>query len=327
MADEPEDRQLVHLEADAVAERVEEALLERLARLLRALRRIAGGLEDLAASRRRPTAPVTPGRMSVDGALEGLLAEAVPLGELVGNVADDERARHVGAAGRLVVARPEVDHDRLARARSGPSPRWWPIADCGPCETMKTSHVAPCSRNACEIAVLIRSRRQRLAVDLEAASPFWRRAAQQVARGGHPGLGRGLRAADARELGAALHAAALVEEVAVGRELDARGAQLVGRAAAGRSPGTIACSMPSALDGAQRDLVDRSRASAVPLRRSSSAPNSSSGCSSNAEAVEPGISSELTTMCRRRRARRRGTGRRSRRGTSCRSSGERTVSA
>src|SRR5262249_61966453 len=45
----PEARLLVHLEPDAVAERVGEAVLEHLARLLRAQRRVAVLLEDVAA--------------------------------------------------------------------------------------------------------------------------------------------------------------------------------------------------------------------------------------------------------------------------------------
>src|SRR5437016_4382740 len=49
VGDEPETRRLVDLEADAVAEAVEEAVGERLARLLRPLRHLTGGLEDLAA--------------------------------------------------------------------------------------------------------------------------------------------------------------------------------------------------------------------------------------------------------------------------------------
>src|SRR5437763_8540504 len=92
---------------------MEEASVERLPRLLRTLGRIPGGLEDVA--RRVVGALAGDARAeTVDRAVEGFLAEPVPLRELVGDVADDECPRHVGAAGRLVVPRPEVDHDRLA---------------------------------------------------------------------------------------------------------------------------------------------------------------------------------------------------------------------
>src|SRR2546425_522270 len=48
LRDAPHARRLVHLEADAVAERVEEAVLERLAWRLRALRGLARRFEDVA---------------------------------------------------------------------------------------------------------------------------------------------------------------------------------------------------------------------------------------------------------------------------------------
>src|SRR5262249_22634924 len=66
--------------------------------------------------------------------------------------------------------------------------------------------------------------RERSAVDLEAVSVRLR-PAPDVARRTHAGLGRLLRAAHAGQLGPALRAAAVVEVVAVGRQLDPFGAE------------------------------------------------------------------------------------------------------
>src|SRR5204863_92393 len=51
----------------------------------------------------------------LDRSLERFVNVLVVGGELLGRLADYERARHVGVAGRLPVARPEVEHDRLIR--------------------------------------------------------------------------------------------------------------------------------------------------------------------------------------------------------------------
>src|SRR5205823_9102335 len=82
--DHAEHGQLVHLEADAVAERMEEALLERLPLALRALRRLAGRLEDLAAALVDGLAGDTRAQVLL-GPVERLLAEAMPLHQLVGH--------------------------------------------------------------------------------------------------------------------------------------------------------------------------------------------------------------------------------------------------
>ena len=54
-------------------------------------------------------------------------------------------------------------------------------------------------------------------------------APEEVARGVHSGLGSALRPADARQLGLVLDPAAPVEELAVGRQLDAALAQEIGQ--------------------------------------------------------------------------------------------------
>ena len=64
--------------------------------------------------------PAMPGPGRGDRAVERLLAELVPLEQLVGGRADDEHARHVGEAARVAVAREEVEADRLVgRDRAG----------------------------------------------------------------------------------------------------------------------------------------------------------------------------------------------------------------
>ncbi len=67
----------------------------------------------------------------------------------------------------------------------------------------------------------------------------------ELARGVHRRLGGALRAAHAGELGLGLHAAAVVEELAVDRQLDAVRAQVVGEPERERL-GTTALVMPSA---------------------------------------------------------------------------------
>ena len=96
-----------------MAEAVEEAVRERLARGLRALGRLAGRLEDLARAVEDRTAVRAVSDLG-DRTVERLLAEAVPVAHVVGHVPDDERARHVAEHERLVVARPDVDDDRHA---------------------------------------------------------------------------------------------------------------------------------------------------------------------------------------------------------------------
>src|SRR5205823_4498 len=125
--DHAEHGQLVHLEADAVAERMEEALLERLPLALRALRRIAG----------RPAARTVGEERLRDRSLDPLGGERLPI------------------------------------------------------------HFQP--------------------------HPVLLGTAQELARGGHPGLRRSLGAADARELRVAFHAPALDEEALVGHEINASG--------------------------------------------------------------------------------------------------------
>ena len=129
----------------------------------------------------------------------------------------------------------------------------WPTAPWGPGATMNSSAVAPCAANACGDRRLDPLDRQRLAVDLEAV-PVRDRMPQQVARGVHPRLGGPLRAPDAGQLGVRLHPPAIVEEVAVDRQLDAVGAQPVGEPERERLRHDGA-RHAEALDRARRDLI------------------------------------------------------------------------
>ncbi len=116
---EPHARVLVHLQADAVAEPVEEALLERLAEILRQQRLVAVLGEQLA---RRAVELVARGAAAHAGdrLVERPLDEPVVLDELLGRLAHAVRAGHVGVAAGLAVLGPEVDDDRLAgRDRAG----------------------------------------------------------------------------------------------------------------------------------------------------------------------------------------------------------------
>ena len=114
-----EARLLVDVETDAVAERVVEAFEEHLARLLRQLRRVAGVLENVAGDAVNGLA-LDAGPDRLERAVERLAGEPVPLARLVGRLADDERARHVGVAARLLVEREEVgDHGLAGEDRAG----------------------------------------------------------------------------------------------------------------------------------------------------------------------------------------------------------------
>ena len=111
-----ESRTLVDLEPDAVAEAVVVAVAQDLAVGLRQLRRLARGDVGLArAAEDRVRVGARP-HLGIDE-LERPLRQLPVLLQLgVGRAAaGDERARHVGPAARLAVARPDVDDHRLAR--------------------------------------------------------------------------------------------------------------------------------------------------------------------------------------------------------------------
>ena len=105
----------MHLEPDPVAEPVVEAVLEHLARRFESCVGWPASWKRSQTSR-KTSAPGDPGADRLERPVERLLAERVVPDDLLRRLADDERARHVRVARRLDVPRPEVDHDRLARA-------------------------------------------------------------------------------------------------------------------------------------------------------------------------------------------------------------------
>ena len=103
----------MHLETDAVTEPVEEAVLQDRARGFRAAGGIAGCLEVVADGVvHRDAGDAGPDHRRRE--VERLLREAVELPQILRRLPYDERARHVGEARRLTVARPEIDDDRLS---------------------------------------------------------------------------------------------------------------------------------------------------------------------------------------------------------------------
>ncbi len=173
--------------------------------------RLRGALEQRAA--------VHAGAQVAVDALERVLREPPVLGQLLRRLdaARDERARHVGVAARDLVARPDVDDDRLARARSRPEPESCPIADCAPWETIASSDSSqPCSSQTAAIAA-------RTSSEVRPGAQL----VDQRAGDAHRGVRGLLRAPDALELGAGLHAPALDELVLVDLDLDPGGAEVV----------------------------------------------------------------------------------------------------
>ena len=187
----------MHLEADAVAEPVEEPFLERLAHVLRQERLVAVLGEELARAAKERV-PGRPRPHAGERVVERLLHEPVVLDELLGRLADAVRARHVRVTSGDAVLRPEVDHDRLAgrdRAKAHL------VAD-GALAAVRHDHlVGDGVVRGEDVAdrVLDPLGRERLAVEREHVAARVG-AAQHVARRVHRRLGRALRAADARQL-------------------------------------------------------------------------------------------------------------------------------
>src|SRR4051812_21985336 len=200
----PEPGLLVHLEPDAVAEAVEETVLQHLPRLLRELRREAVLVEELA-DRPVQLAARDSGLDPRHRQLERLRAQVLVADELRVGGADDEGPRHVRVAAGLAVAREEVEDDRLARRDRAVAHL---VADRGlgavrDDELLRGDAVRAERVLDGELQALAG---QRLAVEHE-ARPVRLGAPQQVARRGHAGLRAPLRPADAGELGFRLDAA------------------------------------------------------------------------------------------------------------------------
>src|SRR5262249_55297690 len=117
---------LVHLEADAVTEAVEEAAIEHLARCLRQLGRVARRLEHIA-HEPEDVLPGDPGARRRERAVECSFYEPVVLDDLARRLADDEGAGHVRVARGLLVPGEQIDDDRLA---GGDRAEAHLVADC-----------------------------------------------------------------------------------------------------------------------------------------------------------------------------------------------------
>ena len=293
-----------------MAEPVEEAVLEHLARLLRAA---ASGSRAPRRRRRRDLVEVgarrCPGFDRGDRAVERLLAEPVLLEQLVRKACRRRTSRVMSAKQPDSRSRGKRSRQIGSSGAIGPEPMSWPTAVCAPCETMNSSAKAPLRGERLLDRELDPLAGERLAVEHQAAVLALGRA-QQVAGGVHRRLGGALGAADPGELGLVLHAPAPDEVLAVGRELDPVRAQVVGDARAGRSRARRPRSMPKPAARAQ-DQLELDLLAREPLRESSSIPNSSSGMRARA-AARPRPCGRARTSSRRRTARRpaprRGTG-------------------
>ena len=204
----------------------------------------------------------------------------------------------------------------------------WPIAVCGPWETISLVRERAVREERRLHALLQELTRERLAVDGEPAVRGLG-AAQQVARHGHARLGRPLRAPDARELWLALRAGAGRRRASGRRSARRRSLAAASAARAGSAVGTSARSIPSpramrtASSSAVGVHVEPGCGGARPQ------PNSSVGWTSS-PAPSPSTRGDLHRADRDdagvHRAPRRRTGPGSPSGTSCRSSGSRSVS-
>ena len=230
---QPHVRAFVHLEADAVPEAVEEPAVEHLAGRLRALGRIPGGLVHLAGS--------VEDRPAVDARaderrrrVERRLGQRVPLANLVRHRPGDDRAGHVGEAGGRIVARPEIEDDRVAEPDRA-------VAHLVAGRALRSRRDDEVLGRAAVLGEHAPHRRldpldrERLAVEPEHAIAVLRLPQQRDA-GREARLGGALGAADAVELGAGLDPAARVEHRLIDRQLDAVAPQPV------EVPGRETCS-------------------------------------------------------------------------------------
>ena len=256
----------MHLEPDAVAERVEEAVRERLARLpssaasaSRQPRRCRRSPSKIApAADPRPDLARSRGRAPP---CRGGATRRPPSGDL----ADDERAGHVGEAG-ATRCRAARGRSRSSRRRgSGRRPCGGRSPPAAPCETMKSSAVEPCAMNAVRDRRLHPLDRQRLAVDDERRRRSARRGAAGRAprpcpprpRAARAGCRRARRSRLRRGGGRRRHSRSGVSSTPSARSRSASQQRE-------RRRGRRALEMPSAVHGAQRDLLAESRRASRP---------------------------------------------------------------
>jgi hypothetical protein len=149
----------------------------------------------------------------------------VPLGELVGDLADDERPGHVRRARRLVVARPDVDQDRLTGLQDTVAQV---VADRGLWSVGDDEVVAARAMLDEDLPDRRLHTRdgQRLPVELQAVAVHARRREHRPRRAHRPLRGQ-LRPPNAGQLPLRLGAPPGVEELPVGGQLDTLGTQPV----------------------------------------------------------------------------------------------------
>ena len=224
LTEHPYGGRLVDLEADTVPEPVVEAVPQHFSLGLGELCRKAPLGEELG-DEAVDSAPVHTGLDLRDRELERLTTQAVPLPNLVRDVADHERARQIRIAGGLEVDREEVEQDDVVRGDlAGPhvvaDRRLRPVRD---------DHLLgqrPMREEHGLNALLQELAPQRLSADRKAAVRALR-TAKEIARDPDPCLGSLLRTPDPCELLLVLPPPAIVEELLVDRQLDVRSSQRI----------------------------------------------------------------------------------------------------
>ena len=210
---------LVHLEADAVAGRVEVAVDERLALLLVQLRLVPVLVEEVA-DLAVDVAPLTPGLTAATARSSASFASRWYYTQLVRRRAEHERPREVRVAGRLAVARVEVEKDDVVGGdRAGAAV----VADRGLC-AVRDGELLRCGAVLAERALdleLDPLAGERLPVEGERAVRS-RGGPQQLDTDRDTRLDRAASAADTGELVLGLDTTALVEEARVGGQRPVR---------------------------------------------------------------------------------------------------------
>ena len=157
--------------------------------------------------------------MSAVAAVERRLGQRVPLANLIRHRPRDDRAGHVGEAGGGIVARPEIEDDRVAELDRA-------VAHLVAGRALRPRRDDEVLGRAAVLGEDAPHRRldpldrERLTVEPEHAVAVLRLLHQRDA-GREAGLGGALGAPDALELGAGLDPAARVEHRLVDRQLDA----------------------------------------------------------------------------------------------------------